>query len=31
VDVRDGKVEFFKQEYAKPPEKEPEPVGARLN
>jgi ATP-dependent Clp protease ATP-binding subunit ClpB len=31
ADVRDGKIEFFTQEYAKPPEKEREPVGVRLN
>ena len=31
ADVRDAKIEFFTQEYAKPPEQEREPVGARLN
>ena len=31
VDVRDGKVEFFRQEYAKPQEEEREPAGVRLN
>jgi ATP-dependent Clp protease ATP-binding subunit ClpB len=31
ADVRDGKMEFFTQEYAKPPEEEREPVGVRLN
>ncbi|MDE3113249.1 MAG: ATP-dependent chaperone ClpB [Chloroflexota bacterium] len=31
ADVRDGQIEFFKQEYSKPEREEREPVGARLN
>jgi ATP-dependent Clp protease ATP-binding subunit ClpB len=31
VDLRDGRIDFFKQEYAKAPEPPKQPVGARPN